>query len=345
MEDLELIYLTRGVDFEGINEEICKSRSLSELLKVRDAIELLIERIIRKNVSDDKLYHACLDSFEGGRRLKPLLVLLGFTIQNRPVTPFALFLAVIVEFFTSVLIAIDDVVDRDKIHGHRGTLSVYGLYASGGSIVIVSLLSKIAVASLAKFASNALKVYLNLFERSVTIQFDNALKENKSRLTTRKYLRNIQRTNGFFYELCFRLASVYSEGHIGVQEKLAKIGRLIGIAEQLCDDLEDIGEDLQKGYQTLPAILVEQTMPDLGMSGRAVGEISKSERVHVTIEKMIGRTIEKARVILKSLVTDTESVPALKMSSIELLNQILAHIQTKTKENGKYGIPRSYRKI
>ena len=63
-----------GIDYQALMDEILHSENVQDLVLCRDAIDTIIARSLRKFIPDQTLYEHCLDSFEGGRRLKPLLV-------------------------------------------------------------------------------------------------------------------------------------------------------------------------------------------------------------------------------------------------------------------------------
>lgn len=199
----------------------------------------------------------------GGKRLRPMLVLLtgranGFQAQQHAL------MAAIVEFIHTATLLHDDVVDAsDMRRGQETANSIWGneasvlvgdfLYSRSFELMVelddMQVMSIMAKAT-SEIAAGEVMQLMNCHDPDVTEEI---------------YSEIIYRKTGVLFEAGCRLAALLAGGDQERQDAMAGFGRHLGTAFQLIDDVLDytgnsedigknIGDDLAEGKPTLPLI-------------------------------------------------------------------------------------------
>jgi geranylgeranyl pyrophosphate synthase len=215
--------------------------------------------------------HATATVVAGGKRLRPLLVVLaaeaaGGLEENDEALVRA---AVSVELVHSATLVHDDVIDGAKLRrGHPTVVATAGRQAA---IATGDLLFSRAFAELARNDDpaqlRALSDASSALAAGELLQREDAY---ASRVAVERYLRRCELKTAALFEAACRLgALVASAGADGLPDELGAFARRIGLAFQLLDDVLDVsgpvertgktrGADLLDGTVTLPLILARE---------------------------------------------------------------------------------------
>src|SRR5271168_1598718 len=205
--------------------------------------------------------------YSGGKRLRPLLVLLAArACGQRGVQHIDA--AAIIEFIHTATLLHDDVVDGSSLRRGRKTANeVFGNPASvlvgdflySRSFQMMVTLNRMPIMQIIADATNAIS-------EGEVLQLMNAHDANT---TEARYIDVIRRKTARLFEAGAQIAAVLSDAPPEIEESLALYGRHIGTAFQLVDDALDyqadeaslgkhLGDDLAEGKPTLPLIYAMQ---------------------------------------------------------------------------------------
>lgn len=223
--------------------------------------------------------HASATISAGGKRLRPLLVVLAAESAGGPVPGREGELALVraaaaVELVHSATLVHDDVIDAAPLR--RGFPTVVEVAGRGTAIATGDLLFSRAFAELADNDDDLqLRV---LSDASSALAAGEMLQREDayaSDVTVARYLRRCELKTAALFEAACRLgALVARDGSAALADALGAFARRIGLAFQLLDDVLDVsgpvehtgkprGTDLLDGTVTLPLILARERDPRL----------------------------------------------------------------------------------
>jgi geranylgeranyl pyrophosphate synthase len=221
--------------------------------------------------------HASATIRAGGKRLRPLLVLLAAeaaggapgTIGGEECLVRA---AVAVELVHSATLVHDDLIDGARLRrGHPTVAAVAGREAA---VATGDLLFSLAFAELARNASQSQLRALS--DASSALAVGELLQREDAyagRVAVRRYLRRCELKTAALFEAACRLGALAArDGSEGLADELGAFARQIGLAFQMLDDVLDVsgpvertgkarGTDLLEGTVTLPFILARERDP------------------------------------------------------------------------------------
>jgi octaprenyl-diphosphate synthase len=205
--------------------------------------------------------------YSGGKRLRPLLVLLAARACGHAADRH-IDAAAIIEFIHTATLLHDDVVDGSSLRRGRDTANeVFGnatsvlvgdfLYSRAFQMMVT--LDRMRIMRILADATNAIA-------EGEVLQLMNA---RDPHTTEARYIDVIRRKTACLFEAGAQIAAVLSDAPPLIEESLAKYGRHIGTAFQLVDDALDyqadesslgkhLGDDLAEGKPTLPLIYAMQ---------------------------------------------------------------------------------------
>jgi len=200
----------------------------------------------------------------GGKRLRPLLVLLAARAAGlAPLGP-QVAGAVIIEFIHTATLLHDDVVDGS--HQRRGRDTANEVWGNAASVLVGDFLYSRAFQLMVKLRSLRVMEIMadatNVIAEGEVLQLMNA---NDPDTTEARYLDVIYRKTARLFESGAQIAAVLAGAAPATERALAAYGRHLGNAFQLIDDSLDycgsaaqrgknIGDDLTEGKPTLPVI-------------------------------------------------------------------------------------------
>lgn len=241
------------IDFESI-----KGLTVAEA-KAVDA--LVIKQLTSDVVLINQMGHYIVSN--GGKRLRPMLLLLGAKALGH-VEHNHLVLAAVIEFIHTATLLHDDVVDESDLR--RGQQSANAVWGNAASVLVGDYLYSSAFEMMV--STNIMRVMEILSKTTTAIAEGEVLQLlncNNPETTEAKYLEVISRKTAILFSAAMRLAAVVSKASREVEEKLAQYGQHLGVAFQLIDDALDykatkeelgknLGDDLAEGKPTLPLI-------------------------------------------------------------------------------------------
>ena len=203
----------------------------------------------------------------GGKRLRPLIVLLGARAcgyRGRD----HIAAAAIVEFIHTATLLHDDVVDQSALR--RGQETANELWGNQASVLVGDFLYSRAFQMMVELG--AMRVMAIMADATNTIAEGEVLQllnVHDPDTTEERYRQVIYRKTARLFEAGAQLAAVLSDLPVTGEQAMAAYGRHLGTAFQLVDDVLDysaestetgknLGDDLAEGKPTLPLIRAMQ---------------------------------------------------------------------------------------
>ena len=241
----------------------------------------------------------------GGKRLRPLVVILASKLKTNSPSDQVIDAAVIIEFIHAATLLHDDVVDMSVMRHSQDTANT--IWGNKGAVLVGDFLYSRAFEIIVEI--NDERIYETLAHTTNTIAQGEVMQlmniEN-TKLSEKEYMEIIYRKTSILFEASAKIGGIVSDYNDHEIDSLSKYGYHFGIAYQLRNDYLDyfgsrsltgknLAEDLSEGKVTLPII-------------HALGKCSESNRA--VIEKAIvdynsGNQSELIINILKSCESDT----------------------------------------
>jgi octaprenyl-diphosphate synthase len=207
----------------------------------------------------------------GGKRLRPMLVLLAAQAAGYAGRDHVL-LAAVVEFIHTATLLHDDVVDESDLR--RGRKTANALWGNAASVLVGDFLYSRAFQMMVE--ANDMRVMRILADTTNQIAEGEVLQLLNIRnpdTDEAAYLQVIQRKTAVLFAAATRLGGLLAGLPAAHEEALARFGLNLGFAFQIADDVLDyvsdagtlgknIGDDLAEGKATLPLIYaIERAAP------------------------------------------------------------------------------------
>ncbi|WP_328990762.1 polyprenyl synthetase family protein [Kribbella sp. NBC_01245] len=199
----------------------------------------------------------------GGKRFRPLLVLLAAEFGPSPVAPEVVESAVVVELTHLATLYHDDVMDEAALR--RGASSANARWDNSVAILTGDWLFARASDLVSELGPEAVRIQARTFGRLVEGQIRETLgvREGDDPLT--HYLSVVADKTGSLIATSALFGARFAGASAEVQETLRAFGEEIGQAFQLADDILDVmssgesgktpGTDLREGVPTLPVLI------------------------------------------------------------------------------------------
>jgi octaprenyl-diphosphate synthase len=260
--------------------EVHTESILGAVKKEADKIDLCMRADIarlKSNIDDLLLDVLEYGLFNGGKRIRPLLVVLASRLCGK-MDDDSYRLGVAFEYLHAATLFHDDIIDRSETR--RGKQSVYRKFGTIAAILAGDFLHAQAMATVGTFSGQA---GLDIFCKATTgmvdgefMQLRNAEKHNLSELD---YYEAIMGKTGLLISAACEVGAVYGGGDEARVKALREYGVHLGCAYQIIDDLLDyqgdpgktgkaVGNDLAEGKMTLPLILT-------------INKADKGDRLHL----------------------------------------------------------------
>jgi octaprenyl-diphosphate synthase len=227
--------------------------------------QLIINELSSDVVLINQMGHYIVGS--GGKRLRPMLLLLSAKALGRA-SDSHLLLAAVIEFIHTATLLHDDVVDDSDLR--RGKESANAVWGNAASVLVGDYLYSSAFEMMVRTGNMRVMEILSKTTTAIAegevLQLLNC---NNPETTEAKYLEVIARKTAILFSAATKLAAVISGASAEVEQGLAQYGQHLGIAFQLIDDALDykaskdelgknLGDDLAEGKPTLPLIYAIQ---------------------------------------------------------------------------------------
>jgi octaprenyl-diphosphate synthase len=227
---------------------------------------VLVNREIQTRLTSDVVLINQLGNYivnSGGKRLRPLIVLLAARALDYGGTGH-IQLAAIIEFIHTATLLHDDVVDASEMR--RGQSTANSIWGNEASVLVGDFLYSRAFEMMVELDS--MRVMEILAHTTNTIakgEVQQLLNCHDPDTTEERYLEVIHNKTAKLFEAAARLAAVISRQANAVETAMARYGMHLGAAFQLVDDALDygrnnpglgknVGDDLAEGKPTLPLI-------------------------------------------------------------------------------------------
>ncbi|UYZ84890.1 polyprenyl synthetase family protein [Entomomonas sp. E2T0] len=225
-----------------------------------------VDDIIRKQlVSDVPLVEQIAEYIisAGGKRLRPLLVLLAGNAVGKKGDDLCL-LAGLIEFIHTSTLLHDDVVDASGLR--RGRSTANAIWGNAPSVLVGDFLYTRAFEMMVKLDSMHIMQVISHATRIIAEGEVLQLSRVRDASTTEEiYMQVIRGKTAMLFEAATHSAGVLAKATPEQCEALRCFGDALGIAFQLVDDLLDyrgstddlgknVGDDLAEGKPTLPLI-------------------------------------------------------------------------------------------
>jgi octaprenyl-diphosphate synthase len=211
----------------------------------------------------------------GGKRLRPALVLLAAKATGQ-IARDHIVLSAVVEMIHTATLVHDDVLDEASLRRHRETINARS--DNEASVLVGDFLFTHAF-----YLASSLETTFacQTIGRATNIVCAGELRQIHSRgnyrLSEDEYLAIIEAKTAELCACCCRLGAHYAGATPAAEDALDRVGRNLGIAFQIADDMLDLvgdersmgkslGTDLEKQKPTLPLIrlLAESTASERG---------------------------------------------------------------------------------
>ncbi|MEW6353182.1 MAG: octaprenyl diphosphate synthase [Pseudomonadota bacterium] len=204
----------------------------------------------------------------GGKRLRPLLVLLSARACGYAGVQHVL-LAAVIEFIHTATLLHDDVVDGSELR--RGQDTANAIWGNEASVLVGDFLYSRAFEMMVEAGDMRIMDILahatNTIAEGEVLQLLNCRNADTSE---HDYLRVIRYKTAKLFEAAAQIGAVLSGQPAPIERALAEYGMHLGTAFQLIDDVLDysataeelgknIGDDLAEGKPTLPLIYAQRS--------------------------------------------------------------------------------------
>ena len=225
-----------------------------------------VNKVIASNLASDVALINQLSQhiiYSGGKRLRPILVLLSAKACGYQGDDDAL-LAAVVEFIHTATLLHDDVVDDSEMR--RGQKTASSIWGNEAAVLVGDYLYSRAFQMMVKAQSMRIMDLLanttNTIAQGEVLQLLNI---NDPDTSEQKYHQVIYGKTACLFEAAMQIGAILGNVDESIEQGLRKFGKHLGTAFQLVDDALDytasssdlgknVGDDLAEGKPTLPLI-------------------------------------------------------------------------------------------
>jgi heptaprenyl diphosphate synthase len=202
----------------------------------------------------------------GGKRFRPLLVLLAAETGDRPDSDEVVTAACVVELTHLASLYHDDVMDEADLR--RGTVSAHSVWGNHVAILTGDFLFSKSSELTAELGPDAVRIQAHTFTRLVEGQILETVKPAAGEDPLAHYLDVVAGKTGSLIATSARYGARFGGATPEVEAALTSYGEIVGSAFQLSDDILDIasesgesgktpGTDLREGVPTLPVLMAQ----------------------------------------------------------------------------------------
>ena len=223
-------------DLEFLDRIEVKTKDYLE--KINGAIEAELNRY-----SDSRFHGPLRYALEGGKRIRPLLLLLAAEAVGGADDDKVLDAAVAVELLHAESIIHDDIIDQEA--SRRGRAAFHVKYGYSTSLLTADFVFSMILAIAARYpdrrvATTISHAAMNMCEGEYA---ELTIDPEVYKLDWEEYLEVISEKTAALFETAVRLGGLVSEAPPEKLEALTEYGRYLGIAYQIHDDILDWGTE------------------------------------------------------------------------------------------------------
>lgn len=296
---------------QAINEDITFSLDSLKALTASDMTR--VNQVITDHLASDIVLINQLSQhiiLSGGKRLRPMLVILAARACDYRGDNDAL-LAAVVEFIHTATLLHDDVVDDSDMR--RGQQTASNIWGNEAAVLVGDYLYSRAFQMMVKVGS--MEIMRLLADTTNTIaqgEVQQLLNVNDAETTEQNYLNVIYGKTACLFEAATHIGAILADTDQQTRQSFLDYGRHLGIAFQLVDDALDytsnadelgknVGDDLAEGKPTLPLIHIMQhgseEQKSLVRNAIEHGSAEQFEAIHMAIQQSgaLEYTLDAAR--------------------------------------------------
>lgn len=327
----------QAIDIEKIKKHIADDFSaLDQLITETVASSLPLVKTITQHILAS-----------GGKRLRPLLILLLANVFNRKNFQECLELAAIIEFVHTATLLHDDVIDHSTLR--RGQQTVNQIWGEHAPILIGDFLYSKAFQLL---STRHNPTVMQALSKTTTILAEGEIMQmtNQNTLVSEQdYFDTIYRKTASLFETATQSVSIITKQDAATTRACAELGRHIGLAFQITDDVLDytasdqslgkaLGEDIKEGKMTLPLIYTYHTAQKPVRT--LIEETIKSRKTNpddiITAIEESGALTQCAQRIDHHIAQARSALDTLPVSECRnQINNILKFISSRTQKFGR----------
>jgi heptaprenyl diphosphate synthase len=202
----------------------------------------------------------------GGKRFRPLLVLLAAEAGSHPESDAVITAACVVELTHLASLYHDDVMDEAALR--RGAESANARWDNHVAILTGDFLFSKSSELTADLGADAVRIQARTFTRLVEGQIQETVKPGAGDDPLAHYLDVVAGKTGSLIATSARYGARFGGASPEVEEALTAYGDIVGTAFQLSDDILDVasdsedsgktpGTDLREGVPTLPVLMAQ----------------------------------------------------------------------------------------
>lgn len=232
----------------------------------------------------------------GGKRVRPLMLIVGSRFGTLPTGKLQIQLAAAAEFIHASSLIHDDIIDRSDMR--RGQPSMHTTTGVSEAIHIGGYMSARVIELLSDYSTKRHR-YIHDLSAIATAQlclgeYEQLEHRYDYDLTLDQYLEKSMNKTAQLMATCLRVGALSTEADPEIADQLYKFGEYLGMSFQIQDDLLDFtqtpdilgkpaGSDLIQGQVTLPVLYALQK-PELAGTIRAVHDGSTPEEIQEAID-------------------------------------------------------------
>jgi len=202
----------------------------------------------------------------GGKRFRPLLVLLAAEAGGHPESEAVVTAACVVELTHLASLYHDDVMDEAELR--RGADSANARWDNHVAILTGDFLFSKSSELTAELGADAVRIQAQTFSRLVEGQIQETMRPGPGEDPLEHYLDVVAGKTGSLIATSARYGAIFGGASVEIQQALTEYGEIVGSAFQLSDDILDIasesgesgktpGTDLREGVPTLPVLMAK----------------------------------------------------------------------------------------
>ena len=226
--------------------------------------------------------------FSGGKRLRPLLMVLSARICGYN-GDYATTFSTIFEYLHTATLLHDDLVDGATLR--RGKPVAHTIWGNSTAVLVGDFLLARALSIAAETGiPKVIKIIAEITENMSQGEIHQLMRKGHVGLTQEEYMEIIRRKTAVLFQGACRISALISDAPEEMESALSDYGFNLGLAFQMADDLLDytsdasvlgkpVGADLKEGKLTLPVIhsLANATIDDRKLMEGIIADTNFSE--------------------------------------------------------------------
>ncbi|MCD6222467.1 MAG: polyprenyl synthetase family protein [Thermoplasmata archaeon] len=297
-----------------------------------------VSKEIEKRIKDENIKYA----LEGGKRLRPAMLLLSFKACNGSDENYfkALESAVGVELAHSASLIHDDIMDNDV--ERRGRPALHVKIGIGPAILIGHKMISMAFQISLNHGMRDAQIFLDAWNDTLvgqlkdidfTAHLEEIMKGESPEKLIREYFRIIEMKTASLFATACRAGAIEAGADDELIEAMREYGREVGIAYQLADDFVDLMEGKLEEGIILPVIKIYGSVDEEILKKLEEGDLlNEAIKKHIDglkeiYKEEIRKHIERAREIASSeIIPDSEYKELLKEAPQYIVNAMMKNI-------------------